>query len=851
MTCSPGCLSSEAIEWLARTTIRHAESEPHCHHLEECSICWDRFKTSVTPLPAVQVQGYLILEELGRGAASIVYAAWRCSDPPKLVALKVLWLTDEEQRIRFEREAEIHQRLDSPGIVKCFHLGRHGSFTYYEMEFIRGEPLDVYLAQHAPALSDKLAVFERVCSALAVAHEQGVAHRDIKPSNVLVDAAGQPHILDFGIGAAPTDDWSLLARRRQTKLGDILGTIKYMSPEQAWGGLIGGPIDHRSDVWTLGVILYELATDGDHPYSLQATPDRSAEEALLHRIRTELPKPPAIVDQQLAPGLTLLIDRCLVWDKQHRLPSAQHLADELQRCLTHRRVRTKRLPAVYRLERILTDLAVRRRGVLWFSSVVATLLLLSVLLYVGNVRWREDQFVQTGEGSLLARPLTPDDFVIVGITDESVQRVPEQAQKLGLNGVTDELTTWRALNGEVMKRLAPAGPGAVVWDFFFETPQPGDDVLADAVQELSRRGIPVILGVESWGDDGNPELSANIWEPLQDFAHFGGLKGRDQVRRPGEFVIAQRRGDIVVPSLALATVSALANPAWQLSLYWPRLQAGLTLSYRERGRDSVLLQRNLTLSNAYRANRDSPGVNADDGLAFQILELRRPEVWYPRVIAYERLLDAQPEQIRDWCANKVVLFGDLQAATFFNRRDRKRVRYGTEIVRDVPGSFLMADAITGLSGHSYLRPAFPLNGFALTVVAAFSLAGCALPAIPSVSRRIRLRWLRHSLSLLAILGCLVACRLLLVSEAQGVIVAGMCGASLLFCLAISAQIESTRQRFRVALWKCEQEPPSAGAGVAGQLTTANAPRSTIPASDRSESTAVPNRAAVPSLSDIG
>jgi serine/threonine protein kinase len=218
-----GCLSTEAMEWLGKTSVRLPETEPYCRHLEGCPSCWERYLARVSPLTTVQVHGFLILEEIGRGASSAVYAAWRCSGPVKLTALKVLWQTDEEQRVRFEREAAIHRRLDSPGIVKGFGLGRQGRFVYYDMELIRGEPLDVYLAQHAQTLSYKLRVFERVCRALAAAHEHGVAHRDIKPGNILVDAHGQPHLLDFGLGAVQSEDLGVRMRLMQTKLGRTFG----------------------------------------------------------------------------------------------------------------------------------------------------------------------------------------------------------------------------------------------------------------------------------------------------------------------------------------------------------------------------------------------------------------------------------------------------------------------------------------------------------------------------------------------------------------------------------------------------------------------------------------------------
>ncbi|MEK6675914.1 MAG: protein kinase, partial [Planctomycetota bacterium] len=219
------CLTDERIHFLTNAHFLDDGTQLECNHLEFCTTCWDRYAAVKPPLSSVDLPGFHIVEEIGRGRSTVVYAAWRLSVPRKLVAVKFLWLTDEAQRLRFEREASIHQRLEARGIVKAYSLGSHGPFLFYEMELIRGQPLDVYLAMHATTLREKLVIFERICRCLAVAHRYGIAHRDLKPSNILVDATGQPHVLDFGLGIVQPEDRR--TSKAQTRLGDILGTVKY------------------------------------------------------------------------------------------------------------------------------------------------------------------------------------------------------------------------------------------------------------------------------------------------------------------------------------------------------------------------------------------------------------------------------------------------------------------------------------------------------------------------------------------------------------------------------------------------------------------------------------------------
>jgi serine/threonine protein kinase len=266
---------------------------------------------------------YEVIRRLGCGAMGVVVEAER-DKPRKRVALKVLRLGSEAVRRRFEHEAEILARLRHPGIAQVFEAGVHDNgsgppLVWFALELVPGgKPITTYCREMRLPLRDRLVLFARVCDAVNHAHGSGIIHRDLKPANILVDADGEPKIIDFGI--ARVADPAVTMLTMQHAPGAVFGTAAYMSPEQ-WSGR-PRDIDARTDIYSLGVILYELLA-GKPPFDLSALPLAEAMQVVL---RSD-PPDPASVEPQLRGDLSAIIRKAMAKDPAHRYTWADGLAD--------------------------------------------------------------------------------------------------------------------------------------------------------------------------------------------------------------------------------------------------------------------------------------------------------------------------------------------------------------------------------------------------------------------------------------------------------------------------------------------------------------------------------------------
>jgi WD40 repeat protein len=297
---------------------------------------------AVPPLPTIA--RYRLVRVLGEGGMGTVYEAEQ-DNPRRTVALKVIrpGLTSDSLLQRFAREAQILGRLHHPGIAQVYDAGVAASGQpYFAMELIAGVPLDRYAHDHALDVRGRLELMARVGDAVQHAHERRVIHRDLKPANILVEPSGQPRVLDFGVARAT--DLGLTVGDGYTQTGQVIGTLNYMSPEQASGD--PSALDPRGDVYALGVILYELLAHR-LPYSLEELPLPEAARV----IREQEPLRLGSLDTHLRGDVETIVAKALEKDPRRRYASAGELAADLRRYLNHEAIRARPPSAIYRLRK--------------------------------------------------------------------------------------------------------------------------------------------------------------------------------------------------------------------------------------------------------------------------------------------------------------------------------------------------------------------------------------------------------------------------------------------------------------------------------------------------------------------
>ncbi len=341
-------------------------------------------RDSAPPEPPGNIGRYTILGVIGEGGMGVVYEA-RQEDPSRSVALKVIrpGMVSRGLLRRFHHEAQVLGQLQHPGIAQIYEAGTadrgEGGQPFFAMELVRGRPLLEFAEASGLSARARLELVARNCDALHHAHQKGVIHRDLKPANILVTAEGQPKILDFGVARATDADVQTMTM--QTDVGQLIGTIPYMSPEQAAGD--PAQLDIRSDIYGLGVIAYELLT-GRLPYDVSGK--------LIHEaVRVIQEEPPTRLsagDRALRGDVETIVSKALAKEKERRYQSAAELAADIRRWLRDEPIVARPSSAMYQIRKFARrhKALVTAIGVIFAVMLAATIVSLRLAALARDAR---------------------------------------------------------------------------------------------------------------------------------------------------------------------------------------------------------------------------------------------------------------------------------------------------------------------------------------------------------------------------------------------------------------------------------------------------------------------------------
>ena len=354
--------------------------------------------------PGTVIGPFKLLQQIGEGGMGVVFMAQQHRPVQRTVALKIIKPGMDTRQVvaRFEAERQALALMDHPNIAKVFDAGTtETGRPYFVMELVKGVPITQYCDERHVALRQRLELFVPVCQAVQHAHQKGIIHRDLKPSNVLIalyDGHPVPKIIDFGVAKATGP--RLTERTMFTEFGAIVGTLEYMSPEQAELNQLD--IDTRCDIYSLGVLLYELLT-GTTPFDKKRLRLAAFDELLRILREEEPPKPstrvsttkelPAIAAQRnlepknltglLRGELDWIVMKCLEKDRNRRYATANGLAQDLQRYLADEPVQACPPSASYRLRKF----ARRNKRVMVTAVLLGITLLVAVGSIAGSLGW--------------------------------------------------------------------------------------------------------------------------------------------------------------------------------------------------------------------------------------------------------------------------------------------------------------------------------------------------------------------------------------------------------------------------------------------------------------------------------
>lgn len=485
------CLTPEQIEIMASGRMDSPEDTVVRVHLEECRECREQvaecranqqmlsrlqkladesWLSGGPSLPAPDaIPGYEIVREIHRGGQGVVYEAIQESTG-RAVAVKVLLegqFAGERAKWRFEREVRLIAALRHRSIVVIHDSGiTHGKY-YFAMDYVRGQPLDTHVRLAGCSIREIVRLCRDVCDAVSHAHRRGVIHRDLKPSNILVNEDGTPCILDFGLAKIVTEELASARGQMVSIEGTLMGTVRYMSPEQTLGDAAG--IDARTDIYSMGVILYELLT-GTPPYPTNVDVAKA-----LTNIRKAMPPRPSRVREAIKSELECIVLRALAKEPERRYQSAGELREDLAAWLEGRPVMAKSDSSLY----VLRKLAAKH-----YVSSLTVAALVAVVLGFGGVSY---YYMRKSLEDLRQRQIS--DANVLMVNKDLDEMLLDIQRRQGLGWFLDE---WR--NGrldrarQILAGVEPRSPEQAAMSYLLDS-RMTDDQLRQALGKTRNEAL--------------------------------------------------------------------------------------------------------------------------------------------------------------------------------------------------------------------------------------------------------------------------------------------------------------------------------------------------------------------------
>jgi len=652
------CPYRQRVVDLAHDRLAGQERLQTQEHLAHHAACRDLFRRE-TAGRFPEIPNYTILEQVGRGGFGLVYKAIH-HDRERIEALKVRFGKALLLTSYFENEVHLIAKLRHPNIATLYDAQLSAQPQYYTMEFVEGERLNDYIRHHRVSLAERIEIIRTVALALDYAHRQGVVHRDIKPQNILVDADGQPHVVDFGIAThlglshAHEDDEA----SGETGTEGPVGTVGYISPEQ----LAGQRVDRRADVFALGALLFHCVTG--EPARLARREDCRLKILRERRVSR-------------ADDLACIIGRCVQTDPAARYDSCRELAEDLENYLSGRAVRARQsFSPLHEARRVAAYVL---RGYPLTVRAAAVALAAAVLT---GVFWR------LGTHAVAAPVVAAPQTMIVAFRPSTIQAMREGRIGADLPGLVPNVLgykSWRMLHGRLLRRLAQAEPRVVVFDYSFPDCRPEyDDEFLAGIRAMP---APVVVGVGPPDKEGRPVICESIRRAVHG---YGSMISTDPGFREHNYEVAycvQRGFESPIPGLALAAFAAVRFPDARPSLHLDASRQVLEVRYRKRnpqpGSPHWYAETDRLPFQELHVLPDEPErfryLRPGDVVARGLVPARPASEWEARTISYEDVLLADATQLRAWFHDRPVVIGQMLPGIDQHANGQGRPIFGCQV----------------------------------------------------------------------------------------------------------------------------------------------------------------------------